>query len=173
MSDFALWEVLGTLPSLQSLTLEAIDPGSHPAHETMTEESSHRGPKYFEALETLSVTGSFFFIQHLLGFIDSPCLATIKVYPVLRRRSSFFNDEDEPDYDNHLTPSMTIIASKWPQSLENLLIGSCTNNYVYRYAISKCLMLLKVLHEMHSFTSAGRWKMLTMMWDVWWCRGQS
>ena len=32
MSDSDLWEVLGTLPSLEDLTLKAFDPASHPAH---------------------------------------------------------------------------------------------------------------------------------------------
>ena len=32
MSDFGLWEILGTLPSLANLTLKATDPASHPAH---------------------------------------------------------------------------------------------------------------------------------------------
>ena len=32
MSDSDLWEVLGTLPSLEDLTLKVFDPASHPAH---------------------------------------------------------------------------------------------------------------------------------------------
>ena len=85
MSDFVLWEVLGTLPSLAHLTLKAIDPSSHPAHAPENSKSQSGGPKYFEALESLNVTGSFFFIQNLLGFIDSPRLDAITVYPVISR----------------------------------------------------------------------------------------
>ena len=84
MSDFVLWEVLGTLPSLAHLTLKAIDPSSHPAHAPENSKSQSGGPKYFEALESLNVTGSFF-IQNLLGFIDSPRLDAITVYPVISR----------------------------------------------------------------------------------------
>ena len=32
VSDFSLWEALGTLPSLVDLILKAINPASHPAH---------------------------------------------------------------------------------------------------------------------------------------------
>jgi hypothetical protein len=161
MSDFTLWEVLGTLPSLEHLTLDAIDPASHPAHAPANSNSQSGGPKYFEALETLSVTGSFFFIQHLLGFIDSPCLTTIRAYPVVD-----LPDHHEPDHDNHFTPFMTIIASKWSQSLKNLVIDSDDSNpsstvqQWQPYAISKCLMLLTVLHEMQTFHLA--WKMKNM-----------
>ena len=58
ISDFALWEVLGTLPSLANLTLTVSDPASHPAPENS--KSRSRRVKYFDALESLSVTGSFF-----------------------------------------------------------------------------------------------------------------
>ena len=58
ISDFALWEVLGTLPSLANLTLTISDPASHPAPENS--KSRSRRVKYFDALESLSVTGSFF-----------------------------------------------------------------------------------------------------------------
>jgi hypothetical protein len=122
LSDFTAWEVLGTLPSLANLTLTAIDPalasGWHHAHATENSNSQTRshigGTKYFDALESLSVTGSFPFIQHLLSFIDSPCLTTIKVY------SNSGLIEHEFDF----TPSMTIIASRWSQSLKNLVIDS-------------------------------------------------
>jgi hypothetical protein len=168
MSDFTLLEVLGTLPSLADLTLKAIDPASHPAHDAeIPENSNHQsasgGPKYFEALETLSVTGSFFFIQHLLGFIDSPCLATIRAYPVIDSDSDW--RVHVPDQDNHyFTPFMTIIASKWPQSLENLLIDSNPSDAAHRQEISKCLTLLKVLHEMRTFQL--NWKMKNADDDV-------
>ena len=66
MSDFTLREVLGTLPSLADLTLKVSDPASHPAHDAWNSnhQSASGGPKYFEALETLSVTGPFFFIHN-------------------------------------------------------------------------------------------------------------
>ena len=158
LSDLALWEVLGTLSSLTNLTLKTA---SHPAHDgDDAENSNHQsgGPKYFDALESLCVTGSFFFIQHVLGFIDSPCLTTIKVYPVINHAL-----ENEPD--NHFTPFITIIASKWSHSLKNLAIDFNSCDTAHRgYAISKCLMLLTVLHEMQTFHLI--WKMKNMDDDV-------
>lgn len=84
--DFTAWEVLGTLPSLANLTLNAADctqadSNRHHAHAAKNSNSQTRshsgGPNYFDALERLSVTGPFLFIQHLLGFIDSPCLGRL------------------------------------------------------------------------------------------------
>ena len=143
-SDFTIWEVLGTLPSLVNLTLKVTDYASHPPHDAENSNRQSGGPKYFDALESLCVTGSLFLVQHLLGFIDSPCLTTIKVYPVL-------DDEYEHEPDNHFTPSMTIIASKWPQSLKNLVIDSSSCDPVHIYAISDCLMSLTALHELQTF----------------------
>ena len=87
MRDFGLWEDLGTLPSLENLTLMASDPATHPKRAPPSENSNDRssGPSYFEVLESLCVTGSFFLIQHILGFIDSPYLNSIKVYPIIGR----------------------------------------------------------------------------------------
>ena len=121
MTDFSLWEVLGTLPSLEDLTLEANDPASHLAHAPEYSNSRSGGLRYFEALESLRVTGSFFFIQHLLNFIDSPCLKSIDVSTVIDR---VHNEHD--DAEDLLTPFMTIVASKWSQSLTNLVISSDT-----------------------------------------------
>ena len=158
MSDFALWDVLGTLPSLANLTL-AIDPTRHPAHDPESENSNGRSgdPKYFYALENLCVKGSFFLIQHLLGSIGSTCLKSIEVYPEndLRRK---------PEPEDLFTPSMTIVTSKWSHSLKKLLIGPCqwssgiAHRKKIRNAISKCLMLFKVLHEMQIFNLMG-WRM--------------
>jgi hypothetical protein len=142
MSDFTLWEILGALPSLADLTLEANKPASHPAHAPENSNSQSGGPKYFVALESLCVTGSFFFIQHLLGFIDSPCLATIKVYPVANR-----DHHDEHELDNRFTPSMTIIASKWSQSLEYLDIGSRSICHSSSNATFISLSTLKIFAE--------------------------
>ena len=144
MSDFTLWEVLGTLPSLADMTLKATDPASYPTYDA--EISNHQsGPKYFEALHSLCITGSFLFIQHLLGLIDSPCLTTIKIYPLI-------NNEREDEPDNRFTPSMTIITSKWPQSLKNFVIDSRSGDPALRdYPISECLMSLTVLYELRSF----------------------
>ena len=141
MVDFDLWEVLGTLPSLEILTLEANDPTSHPAHAHKNSNSQSGGPKYFEALKSLSVEGSFFFIQHLLGFIDSPCLKSIDVSPVM-------NHVHDPNSADHFNRSMTIVASKWSQSLKHLVIDSSS---AHRPAISKYLMLLTNLHEIQTF----------------------
>ena len=132
MRDFVLWEVLGTLPFLSNFTLQAVDPSSHPAHASDNSYSQSGGPKYFEALESLCVTGSFFLIQHLLSFINSPCLRSIKVYPVI-------NSKHVPE--DQITPSMAIIASKGSQSLMNLVIESSSDGPAQCYPISKCLVL--------------------------------
>jgi hypothetical protein len=136
VSDFSLWEVLGTLPCLKDLTLEVIDPASHPAHALENSNRQSGGPEYFDTLETLSVTGSFLFIQHLLDFIDSPCLKSIEVHPI-------FNG-DAHGLDNLITSFMTIVASKWSQSLMILHIDLSSGGTVtaHRYAILKPLSLL-------------------------------
>ena len=151
MSDFVLWEVLGALPSLENLTLKAIDPASHPAHgpENLNSQSVSRAPKYFEALESLCVTGSFFLIQQLLGFIDSPCIKSLEIYPIF--------SPHEHDPDNLSTPSMIIVASKWPQSLKSLVIDSSSSESTQRYATLNCLMSLTALHEMQTFHLKGWW----------------
>ena len=151
MRDFGLWEDLGTLPSLENLTLMASDPATHPKRAPPSENSNDRssGPSYFEVLESLCVTGSFFLIQHILGFIDSPCLNSIKVYPIIGRHDL---DADEDPF----TPSMTIIASKWSESLTDLVIG--TRRISSRSPISKCVTLLTDFHEMRTFHLIG-WKM--------------
>ena len=77
ITDFSFWEVLGTLPSLENLTLEAYDPASHPAHAPENSNSRSGNLRYFDALEKLNISGSVFLIQHFLGFIDSPCLKSI------------------------------------------------------------------------------------------------
>ena len=150
MDDFVLLEVLGTLPSLANFTLQAINPKSHPARALENSNSQSGSPKYFEALESLCVTGSFFLIQHLLGFIDSPCLNSIEVYPVI-------NPKDVPE--DLFTPSLTIVASKWSHSLNNLVIESSSNGPAQRYPISKCLVLLTDLHEMQTFR-LQYWRMI-------------
>ena len=158
MSDFVLWEVLGTLPSLAHLTLKAIDPASHPAHAPENSNSQSKGP-YFDALESLHVTGSFFFIQHLLGFIDSPRIETIKIYPVINH---ILNEHDhEPD--NLLSLSMTIIASKWSQSLKHLLINSF--DISHRYGISRSLTLLTDFHKLQKLLLNG-WRVDNVNDDV-------
>ena len=116
-----LWEVLGTLPSLADLTLlalKAIDTASHFAH---VSEKSHRqseGPKYFDALEKLNVTGPFFLIQHLLGFIDSQCLKRLEVFADDNRV------RNNHEADDLFTPSMTIATSKWSVSEGTSCYGS-------------------------------------------------
>ena len=140
MSDFAVLEVLGTLPSLEKFTLTAIDP--HPVHAPEKSSGQSEGPSYFVALESLCVTGSFFLIQHVLGFIDSPWLKSIEIYPVV----DHVRINREPD--DLFTPSTTIVASKWAQSLKNLVIGSWSSAMAHRNAILKCLT---DLHEMERF----------------------
>ena len=161
MSDFSLWEALGTLPSLVDLILKAINPASHPAHAGKNPNCQSGGPKYFEALESLCVTGSFSLIQDLLDFIDSPYLKSIKIDPVIhhiRVSRRFSNDQ----VDNLFTLSMTIVTSKWSQSLKRLVINDpITSDLGHRYGIPKCLTLLADLHEMEIFCLSG-WKMENM-----------
>ena len=163
MSDFVLLEVLGTLPFLENLTLKAIDPASHPANAPENSNNQSGGSNYyFNALESLSVTGSFFFIQHLLGFIDSTYLKLIYVYPVL----SLVRFKHDRELEDIFAPSMAIIASKWSQSLKTLGIGSVsTAESTRRYALSKSLMMLTTLHEMRTFFIIG-WRMENMDADV-------
>ena len=160
-TGFIFWEALGTLPSLANLTLKAIDPEFDPAYAPDNSNSQTGGPKYFVALESLCVTGSFFFIQHLLGFIDSPHLKSIEVNPVI---SHVLNDHQPEDF---FTPSTTIIATKWSQSLMNLVISSRSHGTgsAQPYAISKSLMLLTALHEMQTFRLFN-WRMENMNNDV-------
>ena len=164
-SDFVLWEALGTLPFLENLTLKSIDPAPHPAHAPENLNSQSGGLKYFDALKSLCITGSIFFIEHLLGFIDSPYLKTIKVYPVINNASV----RNEPEPDNLFIPSMTIAVSKWSHSLNYLVIDSSSESSgtpgTQRYAISKCLMLLTDFHEMQAFRLKGL-KMENMDEDV-------
>ena len=153
MTDFALWEVLGTLPSLTNLTL-AIKPNQHPSesHDSAHPENSNGrsgDSKYFYALENLCVKGSCFLIHHLLSSIDSPCLKSIEVYP-------------EIDFHEKLVPEdlfapLTIVTSKWSHSLNKLVIGACrwSNGNANPYAISKFLMLFTVLHEIQTFRLMG------------------
>ena len=156
MSDFVLWEVLGTLPHLAHFSLD-MDPTCHPSDDpTYDSEASNRqsasgGPECFKfyALETLCVTGSFFLIQHLLGSIDSPYLKTIEFYPV----NNFFRNEPGPG--DLFTPSMTIVASKWSKSLKKLVIGPWSSDVAHRNPTSKCLMLFTALHEMQTFKLMG------------------
>ena len=149
MNDFGLWKVLGTLPYLANLTLD-IDPTCHPAHDENSNSQSG-DPKYFDALETLSFTGSFFLIQHFLGFIDSPYLESLSLYPVIDHLH-----ENEPE--DFLTPSMTIVASKWSQSLKKLIIASTQIQNSITHQNSKLLTLLSGLHEIQSFSLLG-WRM--------------
>jgi hypothetical protein len=146
MSDFALWEVVGTLPSLANFTL-AIPPEAL-AHAPENSNSRSGGPKYFEALESLCVAGSVFFIQHLLRLIDSPCLKSIEVFLNRVRTEHVHEDNDR------FISFITVVASKWSQSLKNLDIT--TIPFPSREtAVSKCLMLLTDLHEMQTFDLMG------------------
>ena len=137
MNDLVLlvWEIFGTLPSLENLTLVANNSASRPTH-------APKNPKtYFEALESLHVTGSFFLIRYFLGSIDSPCLKSIEIYPVYNR---VLNEH------GHFTPSMTIVASKWSQSLKNLVIYSSSSDRD-RHSIPDYLIFFKDLHNMETF----------------------
>ena len=144
LRDFSLWEVLGTLPSLENLTLVDNDPASasHPRHDPENSNSQCGGLKYFDALESLEVTGSIFLIQHLLGLINSPCFKSIEV--------TVFEDEPE----DLLTPSMTIVASKWSQSLNNLAIFLRQNTNVNGITHQNST-LFRDLQEMQTFRLAG------------------
>ena len=165
MTDFSLWEVLGTLPSLENFTLKVDDPEFHPAHAPENSNCQSRGSRYFDALQSLHVTGPFFFVQHLLGFIDSQCLKTIEVSP-------YHNDSERGhDSGDLLIPSLTIVASKWSQSLKEIKIGS-HDIIGINHRNSKFLMPLADLHEIQKFELVG-WRMeknndalrrLTMSW---------
>ena len=150
MTDFSstLWEVLGTLPSLENLTLVANNPPSHPAHAP----KHPNNQRYFVALESLYITSSFFLIQHLLGFIDSSCLKSIRLCPLIH----LVHNDSERDYDpgDLLTPCMTIVASKWSQSLKRLTIAS----FGIRHQNSKFLTPLADLREIQTFRLEG-WRM--------------
>ena len=143
MCDFGLWDTVGTLPSLEIFTLVANTPVSHPMHAPEKSNSQGGGPRYFGALESLRVTGPHFLIRHLLEFIDSPSLKSIEVYPVINR-----NDLEPEDL---FIPSMTIVTSKWSQSLKNLVIYSGSNDAPKCQTISTCLILLMDLHKMQTF----------------------
>ena len=167
MSDFGLWGVLGTLPCLENFALTADDPASHPAHAPKNSNSQSGGPKYFEALESLWFKGSYFLFQHLLGFIDSSYLKSIQIYPTINH----VNNEDESE--DIFTPSMTIIASKWPQSLKILVIGACVREPSvncaprFRYTSKRLILstVLTGLHEMQTFHLKS-WIMENMDDDV-------
>ena len=141
MSDFVLLEVLGTLPYLENLTLVANNPASYPAHAPENSNSQSGHPRYFEALESLRITGSFFLIRYLLGFIDSPCLKSIEIYPVVNQ----VRNELEPE--DLFTPFMTIVTSKWSETLKNFVIYSDTHDS----SISDCMILFQDLHNMETF----------------------
>ena len=162
MNDFVMWEVLGTLPYLANLSLKAFNPATYSSSSHAPAESnshtSSGGAKYFEALECLFVKGFFFLIHHLLGIIDSPYLNSIEIYPVIIK-----NPQNDYHESEDLTPSMTIIASKWSQSLKKLLIGSSFR--APRNAISEWFMLLTDLHEMETFHLL-RWRMENMDDDL-------
>ena len=132
LNDFGLWEILGTLPFLENLTLVAKNPESGPTHAPENLDSQSGGTRYFEVLESLRVTGSSFLIRHLQGFINSPCLKSIEIYPSINK---FGKPEDL------LTPSMMIVSSKWSHSLKSLVISSSTIN-TKRCVISKLLISL-------------------------------
>ena len=158
MDDFGLWEVLGTLPSLANLFLD-IDPSRHPTHDPEDSNSQSGDPKYFDALETLSITGSVFLIQHLLSFIDSPYLKSLSLYPAI---DLVHIQEPRNEPVDLLTPSMTIVVSKWSESLKELNIGTSPLSVVMPNGIthrnSKLLTLLSGLHEIQSFSFFG-WRM--------------
>ena len=156
MENFVVWEVLGTLPSLEDVILLETNPRLTHAQGPESSNSWSGGPRYFEALKSLHVTSSFIFIRHLLGFIDSPCLKSIEIYPFI----SLFPDELKLEPEDLFTPSMTIISSKWSQSLENLVISSSPSGRTERYSISKCLKLLKNLRNMQTFFLDWRMKTL-------------
>ena len=151
MTDFGLWEVLGTLPSLENLIMEINDAESHPAHAPGNSNRQSGDLRYFGALESLQVTGPFFFIQHLLGFVDSPCLKSIEVSPYRH------NSEREHDAGDLLIHSMTIVASKWSQSLKEIKMGS-HDIIGITHRNSKFLTPLADLHEIQKFDLVG-WRM--------------
>ena len=93
--------------------------------------SQSGGPKYFDALESLCVTGSLYLIQRLLDFIDSPYLKSIEVYPV----TVYSRSESQAEPADLFTASMTIVAFKWSQFLKNLAIGTTQTTVTPRLAL--------------------------------------
>jgi len=128
MNKFVLCDVIGALPSLANLTLKAISSQAeaHCAYVPERLDSENGSPECFNTLETLRVTGSLRLILDLLNFIQSPGLKSIEVHLAIdwklrvyeARRGSV---QSEPDYD--FARSIAMVGSKWPQSLENLVIG--------------------------------------------------
>ena len=133
------------------LTLIIEEPGSYSARAFEGSISRSGGPRYFDTLESLFFRGPFFLIQHLLGLIDSSCLKSFYVSPLV---SHVLNNEHEPD--DLFTPSMTIISSKWAQFLEKLQVDIEWDND--RYPILKSLLLLTDLHVLQTFCLSG-WRM--------------
>ena len=86
----------------------------------------------------------------ILGFIDSPCLKSIGISPY---QSNLDLDHEPGDL---LSPSMSIVASKWSQCLKEVNINSLTGGFTHRN--SKFLMPLADLHEIHTFDLEG-WRM--------------
>ena len=142
MTDFSLWEVLGTLPSLEILNMEFNDPESYPVHAPENSNYQSGGLRYFDALESLHVTGPSFLIQHLLVIIDSPCLKSISLSPC-------HPDYADLDLGNILAPSTTIMASKWSQSLKELTVNLYFTSGSIAYRNSKFLMPLTDLYDLH------------------------
>ena len=152
MTNSSLFEVLGTLPFLENLTLVTSNPPSpSPTHVPENLNSQSGGHRYFEALESLHVTGTFFFIRHLLGFISSSYLKSIEVHPIINQ----VRDEVEPE--ELFTLFMTIVASKWSQSLKNFVISSSSID-TKRYSFSKLVIFLKDLQNMEIFRMDWRMK---------------
>ena len=154
MDNFALWETLGTLPSLVNFTLRTLDPHPMPAFKSSSSTGQSGDPKYFDTLESLFVTASFVFIQRLLSFIDSSCLKSIKVHPDI---DYLHKEHDHTIHEDLFAPSMTIIASKWSKSLQNLFINTNLSGITRRNVISKYLMPLTDLHETQTFHLKCRW----------------
>ena len=60
---------------------------------------------------------------------------------------------------------MTIVGSKWSQSLKSVVIDSSSSGTAHPYAIPRCLTLLTDFHEIRTLTVEG-WKMENMDDDL-------
>ncbi|KAF8801987.1 hypothetical protein BYT27DRAFT_7244930 [Phlegmacium glaucopus] len=174
--DSASWEVIGTLPSLANLTLKVIssqaERQSHLGDVWKGSNSEGGGPKHFNALETLLVTTFFPLIRHLLESIESPCLKSIEVHPSIEWES-IQGSRNLECLERDLFDIITMVCSKWPQSLENLVIGQHNvgnsryssqpqHSHTFSESITELLM---DLHEIQTIHIQG-WRIIDVSDEV-------
>ncbi|KAF8801972.1 hypothetical protein BYT27DRAFT_7261408 [Phlegmacium glaucopus] len=171
------WEVIGTLPSLVNLTLKVINSqaGRPPGWQHLWEGSNNgdRGPKHFNALETLHVTTFFHLIRHLLKLIDSPCLKSIQAYAAIESLkwefiTAYDRDSEKGRLEKDLLDTIATVGSKWPKSLENFVIGqhNVDNSKQFQFQVynrfsDSITELLRDLNGIRTFHVQG-WRIIVM-----------